>query len=128
MAERIPSGCSGCVLVGAELTALVLIFLAWGASYFSWDPLDVGDPISPYIAKAAVVAVIAAVAAIVAAVRGASGVAWGQGAVVCLTIVVMLGANLVGRKVEEEHRRSACYAGLVASWCEDYTVNGAAAP
>ncbi len=73
-------------------------------------------------------AVIAAVAAIVAAVRGASGVAWGQGAVVCLTIVVMLGANLVGKRVEEEHRRSACYAGLGASWCEEYTVNGAVAP
>ncbi|WNE97335.1 DUF6234 family protein [Streptomyces luomodiensis] len=119
MAERTPGGCGGCLLVGAELAALVLIFLGWCASHFSWDPQHVGDPIGAYLMMAAAVAVIAAGAAVAAAVRGASGIAWGQGAVVGLTLVVMLGANVVGKRTEEEDRRQACHAGLEASWCVD---------
>ncbi|MEU3752616.1 DUF6234 family protein [Streptomyces olivoreticuli] len=119
MAERTRGGCAALALAGAELAALALIFLAWGGSYFSWDPQSIGDPVGPYVAKAGVVAVFAAVAAVVAAGLRAGAMVRSQVAVVVLSIAVMVGANAAGTSAERERRWQACHAGLAADWCAD---------
>ncbi|MFJ9814054.1 DUF6234 family protein [Streptomyces sp. NPDC101151] len=111
-AERTGKGVA-MALAAVELAALVLIWLSWVSSYWSWDPQSYGDPPGPYLQKAAFVPAAALVAAVVAGIRRVRVVAVGQVIMAVVICGILIVAKDAGEHAYETSYRDACHAGVV---------------
>ncbi|MFJ9855083.1 DUF6234 family protein [Streptomyces sp. NPDC101150] len=95
-----------------ELAALVLIWLSWAGTYWSWDPQHYGDRPGPYLKWAAFVPAAALAFAVVAGIRRVRVVAVSQAVMALALCGIVLGAKAPGERVYESSYQSACHAGL----------------